>query len=133
MPIKAPSWAKGAHPTLRGWVRNGELLKGQKISQADIDAWYGKEVAAPAPAPQPEPVVEAVVEEVLELCPCGDPDCECKPGECDCGSKVEITEEALEEMTKKEIDDLAAEQGIELDRRYTKKTMISKLMDIISK
>lgn len=40
--IKRPSWAKGAHPTVNGWVKNGELLKSQKISQKDIDEFNGK-------------------------------------------------------------------------------------------
>ena len=37
--IEAPKWAKGARPTPKGWMRGNELLKSQKISQADIDAW----------------------------------------------------------------------------------------------
>lgn len=48
--IKGP---KGAHPTPRGWVNaKGELLKSQRITQAQIAEWYGieelvVEVAAP--------------------------------------------------------------------------------------
>jgi len=50
--IKGP---KNAIPTLKGWVSpKGELLKVQKITQAQIDEWNG--VSAP------EPVVEEVVE-----------------------------------------------------------------------
>lgn len=52
MAIKGP---KGAHPTLRGWVnpKTKELLKSQKISQAEIDAFFGN-------------TIEEAVEEVLE-------------------------------------------------------------------
>lgn len=109
--IKAPAWAKGAHPTLRGWVRNGELLKGQKISQKDIDEWYGKEVAPAAPVVEPEPVVEAPVAE----------------------PKPEITEESLADLSKQEIDDLALEYDIELDRRTKKESMIQRFLNKIPK
>lgn len=98
--IKAPAWAKGAHPTLRGWVRNGELLKVQKISQKDIDEWYGKEVAPAAPVVEPEP---------------------------------EITEESLADLSKQEIDDLALEYDIELDRRTKKESMIQRFLNKIPK
>lgn len=50
--IKGP---KNAIPTLRGWVSpKGELLKSQKITQAQIDEWYG--------VAEPTPVVEEVVD-----------------------------------------------------------------------
>ena len=55
--IKGP---KNAIPTLKGWVSpKGELLKVQKITQAQIDEWNG--VSAP------EPVVEETIqlEEVM--------------------------------------------------------------------
>lgn len=95
--INPPKWAKGAYPTLNGWVKNGELLKSQKISQAEIDAWYGKEVAAPAPVAEPEP---------------------------------EITEESLADLSKQEIDDLALDHGIELDRRTKKESMIKRFLKL---
>jgi hypothetical protein len=37
--IQAPNWQKNATPTTRGWVFNGELIKSQKISEADIKAF----------------------------------------------------------------------------------------------
>ena len=48
MPINGP---RGAVPTSRGWEnpQTGELLKSQRISQAQIDEWHG--VTAPAPEP----------------------------------------------------------------------------------
>lgn len=39
--IKAPHWAPDAQPTPRGWVKNGELIKSQKISESDLQAYYG--------------------------------------------------------------------------------------------
>jgi len=52
--IKGP---KNAIPTLKGWVSpKGELLKAQRITQAQIDEWYGKE--------EPAPVMEQVADVV---------------------------------------------------------------------
>jgi len=52
--IKGP---KNAIPTLKGWVSpKGELLKSQRITQAQIDEWYGKE--------EPAPVMEQVADVV---------------------------------------------------------------------
>jgi len=52
--IKGP---KNAVPTLKGWVSpKGELLKSQRITQAQIDEWYGKE--------EPAPVIEQVADVV---------------------------------------------------------------------
>lgn len=74
--IKGP---KNAVPTLRGWVSpKGELLKAQKISQAEIDEWNGVSVKNDASVveaaevvvesqDEESPEVEAeVVEEVVE-------------------------------------------------------------------
>jgi hypothetical protein len=66
MAIKGP---KGATATLKGWVSpKGELLKAQKMTQAQVDEANGVK-AKPAPAPAPEVIVEAepVVEETQEL------------------------------------------------------------------
>lgn len=54
------SGPKNSVPTSRGWVApNGELLKAQKITQAEIDEWNGVSVKAAAPVVE---TVEAVVE-----------------------------------------------------------------------
>ena len=43
MAIKPPNWAKGAIPTPQGWKhkQTGELLISQKISQGQIDEFFG--------------------------------------------------------------------------------------------
>lgn len=42
MALVRPKWCGDAHPTRNGWASsNGELLKKQKISEADIAEWYG--------------------------------------------------------------------------------------------
>lgn len=100
MAIRGP---KGAHPTKRGWVnpKTGELLKSQKISQEDIDAFFGV-VAEPAPAP-----VET--DDVVE----------------DYNQDGVIDE--IESMTKVQIEEYGRTIGIELDRRKSKATMIEDL------
>lgn len=64
MSIKGP---KGAHPTLRGWVSaKGELLKSQRITEAQIAEW--NEEMNPTPKAKPQVLREApvTVEEVIE-------------------------------------------------------------------
>ena len=43
MAIAPPNWKKDALPTARGWAhpRTGEILKSQKISEADINDYLG--------------------------------------------------------------------------------------------
>jgi len=71
--IKGP---KNAIPTTKGWVhpKTNELLKSQRITQAQIDEWYGANEPAPKieeiqdvvySSPEPE-VVEEATEEAEE-------------------------------------------------------------------
>jgi hypothetical protein len=39
--IKAPNWQPNATPTTSGWVHKGELIKSQRISESDINAYNG--------------------------------------------------------------------------------------------
>jgi hypothetical protein len=59
---------KNAVPTLRGWVSpKGELLKVQKITQEQIDEWYGVSVqTATSVVETAEVVVESQDEESVE-------------------------------------------------------------------
>ena len=65
----------------------------------------------PAPAPAPEPVVEEVLvtpeEEVLT---------EASP---------------LEEMSKNELEEYGRELGVELDKRHSKKRLISEIEEVL--
>lgn len=59
MALVRPKWAKDAHPTRNGWVSStGELLKKQKITQAQIDEWYGVESKPVVQTLHEAPVVE---------------------------------------------------------------------------
>jgi len=54
-----PKWARDAHPTTNGWVSStGELLKKQKISQAQIDEWYAVDAQPAVQTLHEAPVVE---------------------------------------------------------------------------
>jgi hypothetical protein len=107
MAIKAPGWCPNAVPTLRGWKhpKRPEILKPAKITQAQIDEWHGVAPVAPAPV---APVVEEVVEEVL-----GDT-------------------AGLKDLSKKELEELGRSHGVELDRRKSKKTLISSISKLLN-
>lgn len=110
MAITPPNWAKDATPTTKGWVKNGELLVARKLSEADIAEYLGEGIPAAKPAMLREsPVTEVeFVEEVME------------------------TEEVLmEDMTKRELEEMGRDHGIELDRRKTKDDLIDELKEHI--
>ncbi len=70
---------KGAIPTSRGWInpKTGELLKSQRITQEQLDAYNGVQVLAEPVIPEPveeDPHVyaddiEAEVQEVMKPAP----------------------------------------------------------------
>jgi len=111
MAIKPPSWARGAVPTQRGWMnpRTKEILKVQKISQGQIDEFYGKT----------EPVVEELIVDgpVTEW--------------AEQLNEAPPTTKTLDEMTKIELEALGRQQGIELDRRHRKDDLIEELEEHI--
>ena len=114
--IKPPSYKKNAVPSPRGWrhPRTGELLKKQKLTQEQIDEYLGLGTVS---APEPE-VVE--IEEELEYT-FGDTTF----------SDVTVEDLEYEEMTKKELEEVGREHGIELDRREKKSSLIDQLKDAI--
>ena len=71
----------------------------------------GGQKPAPAPVPAPEPVVEEILvtpeEEVLT---------EANP---------------LEEMSKNELEEYGRELGVELDKRHSKKRLISEIEEVL--
>lgn len=95
--------------TSRGWVheRTGELLKAMKVTPEMLNEYYGVAPAEEVYTPEP--------------CPCGDPNCQCGP-DCDCGPPADLSK-----MTKKELAAIAEDQGIEVDTKETKKSLLSKL------
>lgn len=119
MAIKPPNHAKNAKPTRRGWVhpRTKELLVARKITQSQIDEYLG----ITPPPPPPTPVEPIIVEEDNPEFDIEDPTEELVTAELD-----------FEDMTKRELEEVGREHGIELDRREKKTTLIEKLKDVIS-
>ena len=74
-------------------------------------------IEAPAPAPAPEPVVEAPTPEPVEV--------ESSPSEFD--DETDPVMDALEELTKDELEIYGREIGIELDKRHSKSKLIKEL------
>lgn len=106
--IQAPAWAKDAIPTPRGWVRKpgGELLKSQKISDAEIAEYMGESTPAPAPAPTPKPAPPAEPAPLNEAPPSKD----------------------LMSYTRRELEAMAEQYGLELQGNYTK-TQLSEALE----
>lgn len=116
MAIKPPAWIKNGVPTARGWTdgRTGELLKAMKISQADIDEFNGvveevAPVASPAMLTEAPTTEEEFVTEVME------------------DETVDF-----DDMTKLELEAIGRENGIELDRRESKASLVIKVKGLFS-
>ena len=107
MAISPPNWISYAYPSTQGWrdPRTNELLKSQAIPQADINEYTGwmPEGSRPAapPPPPPEPVVEMLTEAP--------------------------SIKSLWDMSKRELEDLGRQHGIELDRRQNKTSLVEEL------
>lgn len=89
--MKAPAYSPNAKPTKTGWVdETGRIVKHCNFSQEEVDSWYASEIKE---VDEPKGMSVSMLNEVpevkgmeveVDLCLCGDPDCECPPGGCDC-------------------------------------------------
>jgi len=105
MAISPPNWAKHAVPSPNGWrhPRTGEMLKPARISQEDIDEFYGvKEEMIPTP-------------QMLTEAPTSEEDF------------------VLEHMTKVELEEVARTKGVELDRRLRKETLLEQVKSLFGR
>ena len=116
-----PAWKKDAICTERGWrhPRTNELLVSRGFTAEEVEM-YNNKSAEPIDMTIPEPPVEVVVEhndsqEMLVEVP-----------------KVYHTYESLEGMTKRELEDLGREHGVELDRRKSKKVLVEQMKGVLS-
>jgi len=110
---------KNAILTSRGWVheRTGEVLKAMKVTPEMLNEYYG--------------VGQYTIDEELafievESCPCGDPYCQCGP-DCGCEPLTEDSPKDITKMTKTELKALAEDEGIEVDSKDTKKSLLNKI------
>ncbi len=120
MAIRPPAWCAGAVPERnKGWVdpNSGELLVSSRFTQAQIDEFYG--------IPSIEEV-QVVHEEVTAPEPVAD------EWQAEDLNQDGVIDE-LESMTKKELELLGREHGVELDRRKTRTTLVGQMRDLLSK
>jgi len=110
---------KNSVPTLRGWInpKSGELLKSQRISQSDIDAWHGVS-SAPATT-KPKIDMEAVMEEA-EI-----------ENNAQQLNEAPMNNTSLNEMSKMELEALGRQHGVELDRREKKSSLVDKMKNLL--
>lgn len=100
--VNKPGWLSEAIAKPDGYyTEGGEKLKGVMLTPAQVAEWNGTAAVA-EPDPEPEMIVEA---------PTSGKD--------------------LNEMSKRELEDLGREHGIELDRRERKETLIEKLNEVM--
>lgn len=126
--VQKPGWLADsiAHPD-GYYTADGEKLKGVMLTPQQVDDWNSdapmeapvKVKAAPAPMETPAPATAMSTAEAQDL------------------GKVEMLTEAptdmndLENMSKRELEDLGREHGVELDRREKKSTLIEQIKSII--
>ena len=107
MTIKPPSWCSKAVPTTRGWKHwaTSEILLNKQFTQEQIDGFYAAQTGVVTP-PTPAALVEAAQPDLIEI-------------------------DYLEDLSKRQLEALGREHGVELDRRASKKTLISQMADIL--
>jgi len=107
--VSKPGWLKDSIAKEDGYYTadGSEKLKSRRLTSEEIAEWNGT-------ASQPEVLIEA----------------EPSPG-------VETTlieaEPELDDLTKKELEELGREYGVELDRREKKTTLVEKLKTLIER
>ena len=100
--VNKPGWLSEAIAKPDGYyTEGGEKLKGVMLTPQQIAEWNGTATVA-EPEPEPEMIVEA---------PTSGKD--------------------LNEMSKRELEEVGREHGIELDRRERKETLIEKLNEVM--
>ena len=91
-------------PTLRGWQReDGRIIVRWDFTQQEIDEWHAAQGGQMLTEADPAPTLETLNE--------GD----------------------LEDMTKLELEALGRENGVELDRRKNKSTLINTMKGILKR
>jgi hypothetical protein len=130
MAIKPPGWCTNAVPGKNGWTDpvSGEVYVSARFTQAEIDEYNGVQIdqaihddiqngkieAAMANSDYAEPVIVDEDDVIQDL-------------------NEDGVIDDLESMTKKELEDLGREHGVELDRRKNKKSLVSTMRNLLSK
>ena len=91
-------------PTLRGWQReDGRIIVRWDFTQQEIDEWHAAQSGQMLTEADPTPTLET------------------------------LNESDLEDMTKVELEALGRENGVELDRRKNKSTLINTMKGILKR
>ena len=134
MPITRPGWCRGARPTPRGWYKGREKLLARKFTEQEINEWYAANPSEdhreptpqvltetmpvePTPVPQPELLVETM--------PAVNTDQIWQP------SVQPSVDLSLDDMTKRELEEMARDHGVELDRRQSKRSLMSQVKKLL--
>lgn len=131
MAIKPPGWCSHAVPGKNGWTDpvSGEVYVSARFTQEQIDQYLGLDVHY-------EDVMDMIIEGKIEAAMANSAPIE--PVVVDEDDVVrDLNDDGvideLESMTKKELEDLGREHGIELDRRKNKKSLVSTMRNLLSK
>lgn len=118
--IQPPGWAKHAVPKPNGWhdPRTDELLKSVRLSTDQINEYNGitSEPEVLTEVPEVDPMMHTHDDGLTHSHPGGDEPHEHHDESSD-----------LDNMSKRELEALGREHGIELDRRKNKQDLIEEL------
>lgn len=122
MTIKPPAWCSKAVPVANGWKHwaTSEILLNKRFTQEQIDGfWAEKEGAQGSHVATEEDVQDMIIEGKIQA-------------EMIRWEKEEASKAVdLESMSKRQLEALGREHGVELDRRQTKNTLVAQMKDII--
>ena len=124
MTIKPPAWCSKAVPVANGWKHwaTSEILLNKRFTQEQIDGFWAEKNGTAAP-----------LEDLTDLITEGKIQAEMIRWENLINSGQEEASKAvdLESMSKRQLEALGREHGVELDRRQTKNTLVAQMKDII--
>lgn len=116
MTIKPPAWCSKAVPVPHGWKHwaTSEILLPKTFTEEQIAEFWAEKEGAPAPVASPPVATEEDVQDMITE------------------GKIQsaMADSLLESMSKKELEDLGREHGIELDRRQSKKSLVTQMKSI---
>jgi len=132
MAIKPPAWCAGAIPEMnKGWVdpNTNELLVSSRFTQAQVDEFYGVPSFEDIQDMNQDCKIEAGMAFADKVEPTVVDEDEWQAEDLNQDGVVD----ELESMTKKELELLGREHGVELDRRKNRKSLVSQMRNLLSK
>ena len=132
MAIKPPAWCAGAIPEMnKGWVdpNTNELLVSSRFTQAQVDEFYGVPSFEDIQDMNQEGKIEAAMAFADKVEPTVVDEDEWQAEDLNQDGIVD----ELESMTKKELELLGREHGVELDRRKNRSSLVSQMRNLLSK